>query len=137
MHSQPTFKGDSMGTITHVDRKRGVYSSRWTGAFQKAEVENVGARTGKGMVANVEKKMASYGNSSRAVLQVMLKKGGGHASNVERVNGRNVYVDAQVNERYASAYLARTVKPGSVNIVKTDNLRISERAKESVTTRRY
>lgn len=137
VYAQPTFSTDTMGVITYVDRKRGTMSSRWSGAFQHAKIENVGARSGQKMVQNVNAKMAQYGEGSRAVLQIQWKAGGGHVFNVERVRGKTIYVDAQVNKRYSASYLASMVKPGSVNIVRTDNLRISERAKKSVTTRRY
>lgn len=89
------------------------------------------------MVQNVNAKMAQYGEGSRAVLQIQWKAGGGHVLNVERTGGKTVYVDAQVNKRYSASYLASMVRPGSVNIIRTDNLRISERAKKSVTIRRY
>lgn len=137
VYAQPTFSTDDMGSITHVDYRRGTYSSRWSGAFQHARPENVGARTGRAMVGNVERRMASYGDGARAILQVQWRRGGGHVFNVEQRNGRTLYIDAQVNRRYTQGELARAVKPGSVNIVRTDNLRISERARKSVTMRRY
>ena len=133
--AQPTYNGDTMGKIMH--RQNGVNYSRWSGAFQNAKVESVGAANGSRLISNIDSKMASYGNGSRAVLQVQWKGGGGHVFNVERQNGRNVYIDPQVNRRYTENYIKRNVRPGSVNIVRTDNLRVSERAKNSVTSRRY
>lgn len=135
--SQPTYKNDTIGKIVHVDRKNGIYYSRWSGAFQSAKIENAGGRNAEQMVANINGKMASYGNGARAVLQVQWKDGGAHVFNVERQNGKTVYVDAQVNRRYTASYLKETVKPGSVNIVRTDTLKLSERARHSVTSRRY
>ena len=135
--SQPTFQGDELPRVAHVDKRTGVMTARWAGAFQDAKFEHVGARNGAKMVSNVEEKMRAYGNGSRAVLQVQWKNGGGHVFNVENSNGRTTFVDAQVNKRYSGAYLAKNVKPGSVNIIRTDNLRISDRAKKSVTTRKY
>lgn len=135
--AQPTYKGDTLGLVVHVDKSRGVLNSRWSRAFQHAKTENVGGRTGEKMISAVDRKMASFGNGSRAVLQVQWKSGGAHVFNVERQGGRTVYIDAQVNRRYTSSYVSKNVKPGTVNIVRTDNLRISERAKDSVTTRRY
>ncbi len=133
--AQPTYRGDTMGAIVHS--QNGVNYSRWSGAFQNAKVENVGAANGNRLISNIDSKMGSYGDGSRAVLQVQWKSGGGHVFNVERQNGKNVYIDPQVNRRYTENYIKQNVKPGSVNIVRTDNLRVSERAKNSVTSRKY
>ena len=57
--------------------------------------------------------------------------------NLERQNGKTLYIDAQRNKRYTAAEIQKRAKPGSVNIVRTDNLRISDRAKDSVTSRKY
>lgn len=135
--AQPTYKGDKVGEIAYVDRKNGIYKSRWTRAFSNAKTEYVGAGTGQKMIAKVDGKMAEYGNGSRAVLQVMWRNGGAHVFNLERQNGKTLYIDAQRNKRYTAAEIQKRAKPGSVNIVRTDNLRISDRAKDSVTSRKY
>lgn len=89
------------------------------------------------MIDRLNSKMASYGEGARAVVQVQWKKGGGHVFIAERKNGKTVYIDPQVNKRYTAIYIASSVRPGSVNLVRTDNLRVSERAKNSVTHRKY
>lgn len=135
--AQPTYKGDVLGGVAHVDHDRRIIYSRWTGAFKGAKVESVGGHNGEKMIANIEKAMSDYGNGSRAVLQVQWRNGGAHVFNVERRNGSTVYIDAQINKQYNAVYLMNSVKPGSANIVRTDNLKLSDRAKNSVTTRRY
>lgn len=135
--AQPTYKDDTMGRIVHIDKGKGIYHSRRSGAFQSAKLENVGGRNAEQMMRNINKKMGSYGNGARAVLQVQWRGGGAHVFNVERQNGKTVYIDAQVNKRYTASYLKKRVKPGSVNIVRTDTLKLSDRARQSVTTRRY
>lgn len=135
--AQPTYKNDTMGRIVHIDKEKGIYHSRWSGAFQSAKIENVGGRDATQMMKNINKKMGSYGNGARAVLQVQWRGGGAHVFNIERQNGKTVYIDAQVNRRYTASYLKGHVKPGSVNIVRTDTLKLSDRARQSVTTRRY
>lgn len=137
VYAQPTYKGDKMGKVVYVDRKNGIYKSRWTRAFSNAKTEYVGAGTGQKMIAKVDSKMAEYGNGSRAVLQVKWHNGGGHVFNLERQNGKTLYIDAQRNKRYTAAEIQKGVRPGSVNIIRTDNLRISDRAKDSVTSRKY
>ena len=135
--AQPTYRSDTMGRVVHVDSRKGTYHSRWSGAFRGAKPENVGGRTGSKMIDRLDSKMASYGEGARAVVQVQWKKGGGHVFVAERKNGRTVYIDPQVNKRYTANYIASSVRPGSVNLVRTDNLRVSERAKNSVTHRKY
>lgn len=80
--AQPTYKGDKVGEIAYVDRKNGIYKSRWTRAFSNAKTEYVGAGTGQKMIALVDGKMAEYGNGSRAVLQVMWRNGGARVFNL-------------------------------------------------------
>ncbi len=135
--AQPTYRQDTMGSIVFVNKKANTIHSRWSGAFQKARPESVGAPSGDRMISRLDSKMASYGDGARAVVQVQWRKGGGHVFVAERKNGKTVYIDPQINRRYTAEYIAGSVKPGSVNLVRTDNLRVSERAKNSVTHRKY
>ena len=126
--AQPTFEGDKLPQ----DNVNGKGNARWQGAFQGAKSENVGGRTARDAQKNVEAKMKEYGNGSRAVLGVQWKNGGGHVLNVEHRNGKTYYVDAQVGAKYTPSELFNAVKPGSVRVVRTDNLKFSDRAKKSV-----
>lgn len=79
--------------------------------------------------------MRSYGNGARAVVQVSYKNANyGHVFNVERRGNTNYYVDAQTGERIRAKKFFETVKTASVTLVRTDNLRPSDRMKNFVTS---
>ncbi len=79
----------------------------------------------------LKKAMKDWGDGSRAVVQVFWKNGGGHVYNVENVGGRIKYIDAQGPNRKAETFL-RDAIPSMTMLVRTDNLRVSERAKAFV-----
>ncbi|MBR2683019.1 MAG: hypothetical protein IKE22_07135, partial [Atopobiaceae bacterium] len=60
---------------------------------------------------------------------------GGHVFNVENQGGRIVYVEAQTGRIKNIGSTMSHVRTNSVNLVRTDNLRISERAKRFVIQR--
>ena len=126
--AQPTFEGDTLpqGNIG------GKGNGRWQGAFQGAKSESVGARTAKGVQNNIENKMKEYGDGARAIVKITWKNGEGHVFNVERKNGKTHYVDAQIGAKYNPSQLFTQVKPQSTRIVRTDNLKFSDRMKKSV-----
>ena len=128
--AQPTYEGDPLPQ--KVVSPNGVINGRWQGAFQGAKSENVGGRTAKDVQSNIESKMQGYGNGSRAVVGVVWKDGGGHVFNVEQKGGKTQYVDAQIGARYKPSELFKVVKPDSVRLVRTDNLKFSDRAKKSI-----
>ncbi len=115
----PTYEGDTLPS-----------GSKWRGAFMHGKTVNVGSTNPKTAQANLEKEMKSYGNGARGIVTIP-----GHAFNVENVNGKIRYVDAQTNTVYNSnnvfSRLGRTAS--QVTLMRTDNLRFSDRAKKSVT----
>ena len=115
----PTYAGDTLPS-------RG----RWQGAFQKARTIDVGSSNPKTAQTNLESQMKSFGNGSRGVVRIP-----GHVFNVENVGGKIRYVDAQTNTIYNSNNVFSRLGKKAVNVqlIRTDNLRISERAKKSVT----
>lgn len=124
---------DKWPQIAHIDRKKGTYEGRWKGAFKNAKTVNVSARTEKGVIGNIEKQLAKAGNGSRGVVQILYKNGGGHVFNVENNNGKIQYVEAQAGRMKNINTTMSRVKLDRVMFVRTDNLRISDRAKEFVT----
>lgn len=92
----------------------------------------VSGKNAKEVQNNIESKMKEYGNGSRAVVGVQWKNGGGHVFNVERQNGKTHYVDAQIGARYKPSEVLGMAKSNSVRLVRTDNLKFSDRAKKSV-----
>lgn len=133
----PTYKGDKLNTVPYS--KDGIFHGRWRGAFQNAKTESVGASTGSGVMENITKKMQQYGNGARAVVQIFYNRGGGHVFNVENDNGRVVYIEAQagkLKDRDMQELMTNRVRTGDVNIVRVDNLRISDRARNFVRPRK-
>lgn len=131
----PTYKGDTLPKIAHYNPKSGTFEGRWKGAFRNAKTVDVGAKTEDGAVANIERAMKSYGSGSRAVVQIFYKGGGGHVFNVENQRGRIVYVEAQAGKMKSIERTMSSVDSTSVNLVRTDNLKLSDRARNFVTRR--
>lgn len=115
----PTYSGDKLPA-----------GGRWKGAFQKAKEVAVGRSTPQATQNALEKEMKSYGHGSRGIVSIP-----GHVFNVENVNGKIKYVDAQTNTIYNSKNVFSRIgkKSNQISLIRTDNLRISERAKKSVT----
>lgn len=126
--AQPTFQGDRLpeGNVA------GSGNGRWQGAFQGAVSESVGGRDALQVQNNIETKMKEYGNGSRGIVKVQWNNGNGHVFNVEQKNGRTLFVDAQIGAKYDPRQLFTQVKPSSVRLVRTDNLKFSNRMKKSV-----
>ena len=125
--AQPTFEGDIMPY-------RVGNNGRWQGAFQHAKSEDVSGRTASAARRNLEIKMASYGDGARAVMGVEWKNSNyGHVLNVEYHKGKISYIDAQVGAKYTASELFSSIDSKSVRLVRVDNLRFSDRAKNMVT----
>ena len=131
--AQPTYNGDNLPSPAHINPNTGLRHSFWMGAFQKAQPIAVGKSTAQATQRAVEAKMREFGEGSRAILQVHWSGGGGHVLNVEYRSGRIYYNDAQVNGRYRPAELFAALRTADTQLVRTDNLRFSERAKKSIT----
>ena len=125
--AQPTYQGDRLPS--GVTRRDGLRNGRWMGAFQGAKPDKIGDNA-----RALLNKMKEYGEGSRAILQVAWKGGHtGHVVNVEYRHGRVLLFDAQIGKRYNANELFGVVKSGSTQLVRVDHLRISARAKKSVT----
>ena len=135
----PTYDGDTLGRVAYDDTKNGVARGRWMGAFKGAEPVNVsakgqhGANAEKAVLNNIDNQMKKYGDGSRGVVQIFYKNGGGHVFNVERKNGKTHYIEAQAGEVKNFGKTLQNVKTGKVALVRTDNLKLSDRAKNFVT----
>lgn len=134
VEAQPTYQGDTLSRVAYVDTKGNVARGRWMGAFQDAKPKDVSAKDAGGVLNNIDKQMADYGEGSRGVVQIFYKRGrGGHVFNVERQNGKTVYIEAQTGRIKDINYTMQSVDPSMVSLVRTDNLKFSERAKRFVT----
>lgn len=128
----PTYKGDSLPYRTKGD------NGRWMGAFQHAKTIDVGASRRSKAILNLESKMKEWGSGSRAVVRVTWngKNGYGHVFNVENHNGKMYYIDSQIGKRVSINNYMSFARPKELRLIRTDNLRISNRAKKSVTPER-
>lgn len=124
--AQPTYQGDNLPNIAYVNPKTGVSSGRWQGAFKGAKAVKTPT------IGRVEYEMKKYGNGSRGILQMQWKGGGGHVINVVNKGGKIQYIDGQIGAKYNAKELFNHIKRGSVQLVRTDNLKFSDRAKKSV-----
>jgi len=135
--AQNTYEGDNWNKVANIDATNGIYNGRWKGAFRGAKNVNVGEpgntpAAERAVIANIEKQMREYGGGSRAVVQVFYRGGGGHVFNIENDRGRIIWVEAQTGEMKNIERTMQHVDTGSVNLVRLDNLRVSDRAKEFV-----
>lgn len=136
-----TYRGDMLPQVAYYDNSRGTWEGRWKGAFQGARTINVGMQgntssTERAVIGNLESNMQGFGTGSRGVVQVFWRGGGGHVFNVENDGGRIRYMDALTGKSVNISDYIHLAKTGSVNLVRTDNLRVSERAKNFVTKKR-
>ena len=117
--AQPTYSGDTLPA-----------GDNWKGAFVNPKTDHVGASTPQKTQQNLENKMKSYGNGSRAIVSIP-----GHVFNCENVNGKIRYVDAQTNTVYSSKNVFSRIgrKSNTSSIMRTDNLNFSDNAKKSIT----
>lgn len=131
--AMPTYKGDKLPQVAYRDRS-GVDHDRWQGAFQGARPESISGKTADAVFKNLKDKMAGFGPGSRAVVSMVYNnRNYGHVFNVENRNGVIYAVDAQTGERLRTRNFLKLADPKHVTIVRTDNLRVSDRAKNFVT----
>lgn len=131
----PTYSGDEKPRVAFTAAD-GTVNGRWMGAFQNAKAQYVGARTTAKATSNLNEAVKSFGSGARGVVQVFWQKGGGHVFNVENVGGKAQYFDAQTGKKVNIKEYMSNAQPTSVNIIRTDNLRFSNRAREFVTQSR-
>lgn len=125
----PSYSGDKWQDVSINDISS---ADRWKGAFKKAKTVFVGSGSVSGAVDNIKKQMRQYGSGSRAVINIPCAgKDINHVFNVENVNGRIHFIDAQSGQRYTRADmidLFRSSTSKDVSLTRTDNLKISNRA---------
>ena len=109
------------------------------GAFQDSKPVNVsasGRNAESNVMNNIDSQMKNYGEGSRGVVQIFYKGGGGHVFNVERKNGKTQYIEAQTGKVKDFANTLKNVRTDRVALVRTDNLKLSDRAKNFVTPKK-
>lgn len=133
----PSYAGDKWTdvSINHVSS-----ADRWRGAYKGAETVRVGAETVTKTVDNIESRMKNFGPGSRAVINVRYADSDiSHVFNVENIKGRIYYMDAQVGYKHTKSSMRKFLSGMSLSetsLTRTDNLRISDRAKAFVKSRK-
>lgn len=127
----PTFEGDLLAKVAYRQAD-GTTMDHWMGAFRGAKPIKVGTEDALSTKAAIDARMREFGSGSRAVLKVSWTTGYDHVLSVENVGGRIRYVDAQTGKSvHMTSRLALTFTDRT-QLIRTDNLRISERARLSV-----
>lgn len=107
-----------------------VMYGKWNRAFKNAKMEKVGGSNYKEAQQKLEAKFKEWGSGSRA--QIVIP---GHVFMAEKLGNRMIYVEPQSGKRYDSKDIFRDIsKRGlqEIRVVRTDNLKISDKAKQSV-----
>lgn len=137
--AQPTYANDTLGRVVRQD-KSGAEWSRWQGAFRNARPISVKAKTPEGVVKNIRDKMKSFGEGSRGVVSITYvdKRGRttntGHVFNVEQRKNTTYFVDAQTGNKIRAKEFFKITDLKTVTLTRTDNLRISDRTRNFVTS---
>lgn len=133
----PTYGGDKW---MDVSINNVAAADRWKGAFRGSRTERVGSGSAAKTIDNIKQHMKMYGSGSRAVVNIRYADTEiNHVFNVENVNGRILFLDAQSGQRYSQASMRNLLRQTSgmtTTLTRTDNLRISNRAREFVKTRK-
>lgn len=121
--AHPTYNGDTMPS-----------GNNWTNGFVEAKTESIASSTRKAVQNKLDKKMAEYGEGSRAVVSVQWSGANfGHVINVERKGGKTIYRDAQTGVQYKGNNFFKNVNPKSVSVTRVDNLPFSDAIGQAVT----
>ena len=125
------------------DRANRVWYAGYMGAFQGARPVNVSASPDtrskeaatREATANVARLVRSWGDGSRGIISATTYFGAsGHVFTVENVGGKAVFLDPQSGRQMGPDALKR-FSPYEISLTRTDNLRISERARDFVRIR--
>lgn len=132
--AEPTYNGDKWPKVLI---RNGNNYEMWRGAFRHAKTVKIQARNSNQAVTNIKNQMKAFGNGSRAVVSITWKgRNSGHVFNVENKNGKILFIEAQVGKEYNQKGIFDRVNLNEISLTRTDNLRISERCKEFVRTRK-
>lgn len=124
--AQPTYDGDKM-----------PYGTNYAKNFEGAKVQRIGRTTVNATQKDIERQMASYGNGSRAILGVQWKgrNASGHVMNVVQRNGKTYCYDGQTGKQYKLKDVLNTARTKDTELVRVDNLKFSNQAREAVRQR--
>ena len=107
----------------------------WTRAFKNGKLEKVGGRSTSSVNKRITDKMKKWGNGSRGIVKVAYNSKEGHVFNVEYKRGKLYYYDAQTGVQYRNKTVFNHVKTQSVEVMRTDNLKINDSVRDMVRKR--
>lgn len=112
------------------------HNDYWMSAFQGGKLEHVGASSTAAVNNNITKKMSSWGEGSRGIVEVTYPNSNrGHVFNVEYHRGEIYFYDAQTGVRYRKSTVFNHVEQGNVRIMRSDNLKIADNVRDMVRKR--
>lgn len=115
--AQPTFKGDKL-----------PFNKRWTGAIQgtvKPE-EGISAARNVTVRKNIEKRMAEFGEGSRAIVSCQWKGCNyGHVFIAEQIGGKTMFIDPQTGKTDVAEWYFKLMKPGQTGLYRIDDKKFS------------
>lgn len=115
-------RGEKCEAKPRILNDKDILDSQWDIVMQNQKWDKVGASQEKTVVRKIEKKMKKYGKGSRAIIYLQWKQGLSHVFNVENVNGKIKYIEAQKGiEIHINDYVSAS-KTSSVMISRVDNL---------------
>lgn len=130
----PSYNNDTLPNVAYS--RDGMRHGRWAGAFQGIKFESVGAKTSGEVYNNIIQKVRDAGPGSRFVVSMAYSSDpqNGHVFNIENRKGVVFAVDAQTGKRLWLNNFLKNAQTNNVTIARTDNARISDRAKNFVTS---
>lgn len=133
----PTYGGDKWQDVSI----NGIaFADRWKGAFRRSRTDRVGSGSASKTLDNIKQHMQKYGSGSRAVINIHYADTDiNHVFNVENAGGRILFLDAQSGQRYnqkSMLNLLRRTSGQNTSLTRTDNLRISNRARDFIKTQK-
>ena len=128
-------KKDRLGLVRYTANGT-LRQGNWTQAFRHAKAKSMRGTNVNAVIDNISNEMNKYGNNARGVISVAWKNGGGHVFNVENQNGKILFLDAQTGQKVSATDYLSGASLRNVTLTRTDNLRISDKAKKFVHTKR-
>ena len=122
------------------DSRTFLYSDgNWLSPFGKtgaSDMTRVGGLTANDMHSNLVSTVAGFGHGSRAVVYVQWRRGGAHVFNaVVDMSGNVRLEDGQSGADFPTSWFSRVI-PGTVRVLRTDNLEFTPFVSEAVSPHR-
>lgn len=128
-------RGYKVEAEASYDRDPYPQGNHWMSAFKGGKMVDVGATTTNAVNNKILSNMKTWGNGSRGIVAVDYGGGEGHVFNVEYRGGKLQYYDGQTGERYNPKTVFDHVKRRNVQVMRSDNLELSDNVRDMVRKR--